>query len=56
MSNMNKVLYRDKEFTLSPIKPIYFNPNRQHRSHSLDVDALERSGIKKIAEKVGSIR
>lgn len=36
---------KDKNFC---IKPVYYNPARQHRSQSLDVDALERSGIRNV--------
>lgn len=51
-SNNNVFGYeKDKSFC---IKPVYYNPTiRQHyRSQSLDVDALERSGIRNVLLQV----
>lgn len=51
-NNNNNNIYgyeKDKSFC---IKPVYYNPRRQNRSQSLDVDALERSGIRNVLLQV----
>lgn len=52
MSRLNNLL-AEREKLLNPtVSPIYYNPARQNRSHSLDIDALERSGIRRLLEQV----
>lgn len=49
---LNRLLSERDNMVKPVIVPVYHNPNRQHRSVSLDVAALERSGIRKILENV----
>lgn len=52
MSRLNNLLAEREKLSNHMVSPIYYNPARQHRSHSLDIDALERSNIRRLLEQV----
>lgn len=52
MSRLNNLLAEREKLANPIISSVYYNPSRQHRSHSLDIDSLERSGIRRLLEQV----
>lgn len=52
MSRLNNLLAEREKLANPIVSPIYYNPARQNRSHSLDIDAFERSGIRRLLEQV----